>query len=437
MSLGAATAFEVRAAGSDVNGGGFDSALGGVDYSQQNAAQFSHAASVSAAGGSTSVSDTTSAGWLANMVGSIVFITGGGATTGWYEIMTITSISGNATFTVDRALNAGAVAGASITLGGAMATLPAAINIAAFSNRVWVKSGTYTNVNSLAAVASNIVVTGYNAARGDNPSGNNRPLIKAGAISQLLCSLGAQTNCRVEFLRFDTNSFATVTCVNSTGLRNTIRNCSAVGTGSGTGFTSVSTMVSCDATNLATGFSGVAAFCFGCDAVGCTNGFTGANCVFCVASGGSVGYGPSTNAFYMGCIAYGTSSSGFVLTTVQNSAANCIAMNCAAFGFQAINNAVLINCAGFNNTSGNTSLTTGATTDGFITLTVDPFINAAGGNFALNNTTGGGAMLRALGLPGSLPGIATTSFLDVGAAQHQDSGGGGLTRVQMEGGVTV
>jgi hypothetical protein len=60
-----------------------------------------------------------------------------------------------------------------------------------------------------------------------------------------------------------------------------------------------------------------------------------------------------------------------------------------------------------------------------VTLTADPFTNAAGGDFSLNTTAGGGALVRAAGFPGVYPGGTTTGYKDGGAAQHQDSGGGG------------
>lgn len=50
-----------------------------------------------------------------------------------------------------------------------------------------------------------------------------------------------------------------------------------------------------------------------------------------------------------------------------------------------------------------------------VTLTADPFTDQASGDFTLNNTAGGGAACRAAGYP---------DFLDIGAEQHEDAGGG-------------
>ncbi len=71
--------------------------------------------------------------------------------------------------------------------------------------------------------------------------------------------------------------------------------------------------------------------------------------------------------------------------------------------------------------------TVGGITNGFgsatdLVLTADPFVNAAAGNFALNTTAGGGALLRAAGFPGVFPGALSTGYLDIGAVQSAGAG---------------
>lgn len=64
-----------------------------------------------------------------------------------------------------------------------------------------------------------------------------------------------------------------------------------------------------------------------------------------------------------------------------------------------------------------------------VTLTGDPFTNAAGGDFSLNNTAGAGAACKGIAYPQSYPGLSTpTNHADAGAYQSQASasGGGGL-----------
>lgn len=82
-----------------------------------------------------------------------------------------------------------------------------------------------------------------------------------------------------------------------------------------------------------------------------------------------------------------------------------------------------------NNTSGPYSHS--MTGFGDVTLTADPYTNAAGDDFSLNDTAGGGAAARGAGYPANL---------DIGAVQHADPvGGGGNTysrgRVVNAGGV--
>ncbi len=54
----------------------------------------------------------------------------------------------------------------------------------------------------------------------------------------------------------------------------------------------------------------------------------------------------------------------------------------------------------------------------FITLTADPFTNAASGDFSLNHTVGGGLACRRAGFPGVFPGGTTTGYSDIGAVQN-------------------
>jgi len=77
----------------------------------------------------------------------------------------------------------------------------------------------------------------------------------------------------------------------------------------------------------------------------------------------------------------------------------------------------------YNNTSGATNpggLDAAGIGYGTITLTADPYVNAAGGNYALNAAAGGGALCRGAGWPGRFPGGLSTSYADVGAVSARD-----------------
>jgi hypothetical protein len=81
-------------------------------------------------------------------------------------------------------------------------------------------------------------------------------------------------------------------------------------------------------------------------------------------------------------------------------------------------------------TSGNYSGFSGGAND--VSLSGDPFTNAAGGDFSLNTTAGAGAAVRAAGWPNSWGDGLTVGYVDGGAVQHQDSGGGGSTVIVVE-----
>jgi hypothetical protein len=61
-------------------------------------------------------------------------------------------------------------------------------------------------------------------------------------------------------------------------------------------------------------------------------------------------------------------------------------------------------------------------------MTANPYLDQPNGDYRLNADSDGGGMARAGGSPGTLPGIGTTGYIDLGAYQHADpscSGGGG------------
>jgi hypothetical protein len=58
---------------------------------------------------------------------------------------------------------------------------------------------------------------------------------------------------------------------------------------------------------------------------------------------------------------------------------------------------------------------------GDIALTASPF----GTGYMLNDTAGGGALLKAAGTPGDMLDGTNTNYLDIGALQRQESAAGG------------
>ena len=186
MGFQATANWEIRATGNANNGGGFNDRIPGtsVDYSQQNASQLSIADLACAAGSVTVTS--AAAGFTAAMVGNYMRIrAGANFTVGFYEIV---QFNGVGSVNLDRVPVTGVGANGVAEVGGAQIQISAVVWGAFVSgNTAFVKSGTYaahpviTIGSTTALLTKNIV--GYDVARGDNPTGNNRPLIQMGANS--------------------------------------------------------------------------------------------------------------------------------------------------------------------------------------------------------------------------------------------------------------
>lgn len=155
------------------------------------------------------------------------------------------------------------------------------------------------------------------------------------------------------------------------------------------------------------------------------------NCV--VEANGSHGLLTVSNSGLLvcNCVFHNNGGSGIAASTSSTrvSTVNCVFSSNGAYG---INNGTgggllsSLNSAFYNNTSGQTAVasTSIGLISGSITLSADPFVDAANGNFALNTTAGGGAALRAAGY-GTLPSAgyssSTVGYPDVGAAQHLEA----------------
>jgi hypothetical protein len=149
-------------------------------------------------------------------------------------------------------------------------------------------------------------------------------------------------------------------------------------------------------------------------------------------NGMTVGDGAYTGKFVIyGCNFWANTSSGLSLATYafSNQVYNNIFVANGAYGINftgltAANIDLNFNYNAFyNNTTANRSSNLTASPND-VTLTGDPFTNAASDDFSLNNTAGAGAACRAAGFPGVMM-FGGTGYSDIGALQHQDSGGGG------------
>lgn len=437
MALAATIQFEVRQTGSDTNGGGFNSAASGTDWTLQNAAQYAVADGVTA-GTSTITSATAAFG--TDVVGNVAYVAGGtGAiAAGWYEI---TARNSATSITVDRSTGLTTGTGVTLRIGGALATPGRGTSLCSVSgHKTWVKYNAtpYSITTSTVGPAGpakfvldtiNCSVEGYETTRGDRTA--NRPvyqwntavgatpyayaLTTSGNAEQELINLCADGNSRTGAGGFDVSNprAAAIDCV--------AKNCNQSGA---IGFNTSSTrVIRCNATSCTDGFHGLM-YAFGCEAVSCTNGFTassGGMHVKCIARSCTNGWTSSLSSVLMvECTADSNTASGFDVSSSNNMCVNCISTNQSGgggIGFKVVAQTKLLNCAAYNNTTPISG--TAWANIGQVTVTADPYVAQASADFRLNTTTGGGAALRAAGVGN----FSQTNNEDIGAVQHTDPGG--------------
>lgn len=462
MAFAATTVWEVRTTGSDSNGGGFDPGVAspGTDFSQQDAAQITYTDLVIDAVTNTKITsaahpfDTTSPGNFINITG------GAGFTVQRVEIQSVTA----GVATCDKAVGTVGSTGGTGSLGGAFASPGQAMSVAVGSNTVYVKAGTYTLSSTANIAGGRISITaggtsanapfqliGYSTNRtltnSDTPPELDAGASMAGVTVQLIFMNSNYVRVRNFKLR-NPNSYAggnTSTMLHMFGIYNlaerididannvtnwfgvfqggTECHCFDVAvqhTNGQLGFSSggnTCSFTACSAQNCAAiGFGGGALICFDCLSANNTG----------IASDG---FNPTSAASsrFLNCVAYNNARSGFMLY-YDTQAINCIATKNGAYGFDqvTVSNtpiAQIRNCAGWSNTLGNIQPGFPSYNQStFQALTADPFTNAAGGDFSLNNNAGAGGTCRAAGYPSSYYTLSTSSFPDIGMAQHQDTG---------------
>lgn len=477
MAISASTVWEVRTGGSEINGGGYSS--GGTDYSQQTAAQLSV---TDGAGSSTTNLNSVTGGFTSAMVGNVLCISGGTLTTGRYQIVAFVDTNN---VTLDRALNTGSGStvkvGGAVSAPEHLdtaATYPGVVpgNIVYISSDVTgTADGTKTTTRTLTCDGT---ITGGEIAFIGYPAGGSRtdvdiiegsmPVFTTATNSIAKFSINGCNRVRFRNIKVtDTaatrgNGFAGVTA-SSSGI--TIENC--VTDGCLVGFTTggfnwnQSTFSRCVARNGTSHGFNIQSAGAGVSLQYCTanaNAGTGfivsgnasdANFYFCLAyaNTGASGNGFSnsdtttdsaaTSRYFM-CTAHGNAQNGFRWAWTTGGSRNMQLDNCIAYG----NTVAEVSCATAGLLDGTTGLSAyprvrnlavksgGGSSgervnfrsgDGYIQLTADPFTNAAGGDFSLNSTAGGGALLRQLGYPTEIgvKGSTTTNYPCIGASQTQ------------------
>lgn len=394
-----------------------------VDYSKQASAQFTYTDLVINAGTNT---DVTSAAFPfgVNHVGNLISVTSGTGFT--VQRVQIRSIPSGTTARCDKSLGTLGSTGGNGKQGGALATPGKAGGLAVSGADTHIKSGTYSITSASANVAggcftcqvdSNII--GYGTRFFDY---GTRPLLQASGISTFT------------IVTIGTGQIAINMEVDGAGLT------SSRGFSGGIAYR-------CKASNCTN--NGFTSICFFCLATGCSTqpAFVTAHAYGCEASANTVtGFQASTTSRWTKCVSYGNtgaSSNGFAANTnniyleqclahsngqhgfsisgasgIQSSVINCMAISNTGTGF--LISASSVNCIFTNNAAYNNS--TNFSTNfiyavGSITLTADPCVNAAGGDYSLTTVAGGGGSARGAGYETFIGG--SIGYPDVGALQHR------------------
>lgn len=436
MALAAGTIWEIESGGSDTNGGSVNPTTVVTDYSQQLTAQVAVTNAVAA--GSTTITSASGL-FTAAMVGNGVYLQGGTGSlaAGWYQVVSFTN---STTIVVDRVVAAGT--GITLNLGGALASLGGVFVTGAGlsgGHIVYVKSGTYSVTSATINIAGGTcsgsispAFIGYSTNR-TLTNTDTKPLIQFGVsgismfvtrglVYNIAFDGNAKTTARVSGAN-DTTFYnrCTFTAMNTAGGGGEYYFCSAT---ANSGAVYGGNCYYCESfANTATPNANTASLFVGCLSYNNTGATTD-------------GFNMSgTNAVAIGCIAYGNGRAGFnfVSTSRVCSTINCHAENNATYGydFSAVGVAMIItNCSAYNNTTARYPAAQAAAQqiNGFVTITAGSvFVAAGSANFALNNTASQGASLRAAGFPALSVIGSTAAYHDIGAAQHQDTGGGGTT----------
>lgn len=444
MAISANAVIEIRTGGSDTNGGGYVTGSGTTDYSQQNGkrtgADVTDISVTDGVANGTTTFTSATANFSAQLVGNLVYFAGGtGSIAGtWRQI---TARASTTSITLDASIAAST--GMTVNIGGALASLGQAGAILSTNGQVihW-KSGAYSLTSASNNVSGgcfsrpgvSISIYGYNSTRGD--MSDTKPVLTAtGAISSFtMVNVGASGGGVQANFELDGGSKTSSRGLNSAGGlayrvkasnctnggifssgTGTADTCEATGCSSQPAFSAWSYAYDCIAhDNTITGFGGNGAFYHSC--IADTN--TGAS---------SDGFTSGSSCRFVNCNAYNNGRDGIRIAAAMSEVRNCLVEGHTAGGAVGINaqgnsNVFLFNNGVYNNTTNVSNAGSNVLTISTVTGTGSFFVNAAGGNFALNNTAGAGAAARAAGVPGVIPN-GGTGYLDLGALQAQASGG--------------
>lgn len=459
-TISSTTNWDVRTTGNDANGGGYDPnvASPGTDFSQQNAAQVTYTDLI--IGATTTQLTSAAHAFDSTFPGNVLHITGGtGCTTGWYEMLSESGVIA----TMDRSVGT-ATSTCTGQIGGALATIGQAKTNAQDANIIFVKTGTYTITSTIDLTSGHPIVKiqGFNSTHTDGgtpptltTATNSVHLFTGGSNSILWMDNFNLTNTAVThgdafnggqwyslylsrstigdtFQNGINGSFIELTVENSE-----IKDCVGWGTINQYAMSiQYSYIHGCGSGAVNGQAQGDYPF-FSLRSVYASNGAQG-------VGGGIVNHAKKIVQVF-GNVFYKNNSFGFDIPTPypQTSINEVTAIgfsNNIVYG-QTHDGGVRFNSFTYSLSWGilaNYSNAYGANTGGDrvggwpvgpsdVSLSGDPFVNAAGGNFALNNTAGAGAACKAAGYPQTfgLGLSSTTSTPNIGITES--SGGSSAT----------
>jgi hypothetical protein len=443
-NISATMQWDVRTTGSDSNSGGFDPSVTtpGTDYSQQNSPQISYTDLLV---GATTTKYTSVLNVVSSALpGNTLIITGGtGCTTGTFEILSNTTI----TATVDRSLGTAASVCTAV-LGGSKLTLAALSSLMVSGNTVNIKAGAYTlsSTTVLASLASATYI-GYQTSHLD---GGTKPLFTTATNSTDL--FDAPGGVQFVNISFSNTAGTPANGIVKTNLSQsgTFINCTFSGftsaiNGDNVGAhyvfapvllvqnTEISASTYCVNNQQNSQYALVYivdSFLHNCSTAGVEAGSSGAWTIAIVINsvlyGNGIGIQAANNVELIASIIANSTTNG-VSSLSTLSSVNSIFYNNGAYGVSLNGGGGIsswTNNAYGSNGSGVTSISLRSDqTANDVTLTANPFVSSS--NFALNNTAGGGAALKAAGFPGVSP--AGTGYLDIGALQSKAASGSGVS----------
>lgn len=447
-AIPATTVWEVRTTGAATNGGGYSS--GGTDYSQQNAAQWTVADAVTA--GTTTITSAT-ASFTSAIVGNVCYVAGGtgSITAARYHVDAYVSAT---EITMDRFTGLTAGTGVTLNCGGALNHPATAFPAVVAGNTVWVQAGTYNRSENLLTSANGstglpIQVNGYTSSRGDSGRFTIQVtadyVVALGTIGNHYIWRNININCGGGTARRGISVLSThqeFRHVRVTG-------CTNRGFNLDTQARLIDVEVSGSSVGAGVYVSAGPQFLYGVRSTGNTNvaGFEIASanvfCVRCIADAntGASGHGfvfwgaaaGSVLAVFLNSVAHGNGGDGLrfvdaasadnlvVMNSIFTSNTGC-GINSAVTDWSARARSSVTNNAFRSNTGGNNCNIAAGAND--VALGADPFVNAAGGNFALNES--GKTALNQAGWPGAMIG-GGTGYLAIGPLQPEATGGAPAT----------